>query len=68
MKKREFYDLIQEDLIVAEYVAKFIDLSRYAPSFAETEDQKKKWFIKRLKRSIFLGKCHIGNLVLMKMW
>ena len=55
-KEREFYYLIREDLTVAEYVAKFIDLSRYALSFVDMEDQKKKWFFKGLKRSIFFGK------------
>lgn len=52
-KRTEFYNLTQGDMTVAQYVAKFIQLSRYA-HIPQTEDLKIEMFIRGLNPFIKL--------------
>ena len=48
-KVGEFVRLEQEDMTVAQYEAKFIELSRFAPQLIATEEEKTLKFQDRLK-------------------
>ena len=39
-KMEEFVQLQQNNLMISQYVAKFLELSRFAPDFVSTEDRK----------------------------
>jgi hypothetical protein len=40
LKKKEFIDLRQGSMIVNEYLNSFIQLSRYAPEYINTDEKK----------------------------
>jgi hypothetical protein len=46
--KKEFQDLKQRSISVNEYVTKFTQLSRYAPSEVETNEKKRDCFLNGL--------------------
>jgi hypothetical protein len=48
LKKKEFEDLKQGSMIVSEYVARFTQLSRYAPNNLGTDEKKQDWFLNGL--------------------
>jgi hypothetical protein len=48
LKKKEFQDLKQGFMIVNEYVTKFTQLSRYAPSEVDTDEKKQDYFLNGL--------------------
>ena len=48
----EFIHLQQHTLTVSQYVAKFLELSRFAPDFVSTEERKTRRFIKGLRVAI----------------
>ena len=54
LKKREFHDLKQGNLSVAEYLARFTQLSRYAPEDVNTDDKKQDLFLNGLHNDIQL--------------
>jgi hypothetical protein len=46
--KKKFEDLKQGSMTVSEYVTRFTQLSRYAPSNVHTYEKKPDWFLNRL--------------------
>ena len=52
-KITEFLNFIQENLTVAEYNAKFMELSRYAPHIVSTESRKARKFEVGLRWNIY---------------
>ncbi|KAK1667949.1 hypothetical protein QYE76_056108 [Lolium multiflorum] len=46
LKKREFEELRQNTAPIMQYVRDFNRLSRYAPEDVDTEEKRKKWFMK----------------------
>jgi hypothetical protein len=48
LKKKEFEDLTQGSMTVSEYVARFTQLSHYAPDNVDTDEKKQDWFLNRL--------------------
>jgi len=54
LKKREFHDLKQGNLSVAEYLTRFTQLSRYAPEDVNTDDKKQDLFLNGLHNDIQL--------------
>ena len=48
----EFINLIQGSMTVAQYEAKFTNLSRFAKAFVSTEEEKAKQFMRGLRPSI----------------
>ncbi|KAK3036488.1 hypothetical protein RJ639_030835 [Escallonia herrerae] len=51
-KEEEFLKLVQNDMTVAQYEAKFTSLSRYAPHQVDIENHKARRFEKGLRRGI----------------
>ncbi|KAK3014853.1 hypothetical protein RJ639_008780 [Escallonia herrerae] len=51
-KEEEFLKLVQNDMTVAQYEAKFTSLSRYTPHLVDTKNHKARRFEKGLKRGI----------------
>jgi hypothetical protein len=49
LKKKEFQDLKQGSMTVSEYVNRFTQLSRYAPSDVDTDEKKQECFLNRLE-------------------
>jgi hypothetical protein len=48
MKKKEFQDLKQGSMSVSEYLTRFTQLSRYAPSDMDTYEKKQDYFMNGL--------------------
>jgi hypothetical protein len=46
--KKEFPDLKQGSMMVSEYVTRFTQLSRYAPSDVDTDEKKQECFLNGL--------------------
>ncbi|KAK3036484.1 hypothetical protein RJ639_030834 [Escallonia herrerae] len=51
-KEEEFLKLVQNDMTVAQYEAKFTSLSRYAPHLVDIENRKARRFEKGIRRGI----------------
>ena len=51
-KIQEFMDLKQGKMSVTEYVAKFSELARFAPSMVPTDDSRKKRFMWGLRKDV----------------
>ena len=52
LKKKEFHELKQGAMSVSEYVAKFTQLSRYAPEDVDTDEKKQEHFLEGLNDGI----------------
>lgn len=52
-KEEEFQDLCQRNLMVAQYVARFVQLSRFTPLMVTLESQKVRKFLKGLYADIY---------------
>jgi hypothetical protein len=48
IKLKEFHDLKQGSMTVSEYVTRFMQLSRYAPNYMDTDEKKQECFLNRL--------------------
>jgi hypothetical protein len=48
LKKKEFQDLKRGSMSVNEYIAKFTQLSRYAPHEVDTDEKKQEYFLNGL--------------------
>ncbi|GFS42857.1 hypothetical protein Acr_00g0082090 [Actinidia rufa] len=59
--RREFINLVQGSMTVAQYEAKFTSLSRFAKAFVSTEEEKAKQFMRGLRPSI--RNKSAGNLI-----
>ena len=51
MKKKEFDNLKQRHLNVAEYIEEFNNLARYAPDEVDTDAKRKEKFLKDLMKN-----------------
>ena len=56
-------DLVQGEMSVIKYVAKFDELSRYGYVIIDTDIRRKKWFIKGLRPEIAREPCHISMIL-----
>jgi hypothetical protein len=54
LKKKEFQDLKQGSMTVSEYVTRFTQLSRYAPSDVDTDEKRQDCFLNGSERRSYL--------------
>lgn len=54
LKKKEFRELKQGNMIVLEYLTKFNQLSRYAPNDVEDDEEKQERLMNGLREGIIL--------------
>jgi hypothetical protein len=52
LRKKEFQDLMQESMIMCEYVTYFTQLSCYAPNDVDTDEKKQDYFLNGLNNGL----------------